>query len=48
MTRYKLKGKYQWVLNLKNGWIRIHSTMIRWNTTWTEPFTYFSITNTKR
>ena len=44
----KLKGNVMWLIRSKNGWIRIYSVIIRWNTTWTEPYTYFSITNAKR
>lgn len=47
LTRYNVKGDYAWVLNWRNGWIRIHDVMIRWNTDWTVEFTYFSITNMK-
>ena len=37
-----------WCLDLSNGWIRMHDVMVRWNTTWTIPYTYFSVTNMKK
>jgi hypothetical protein len=47
LTRYNLKGNYAWCLNWRNGWIRIHDVMFRWNTDWTVGHTYFSLTNMK-
>lgn len=42
--RYKLKGKYMWCLNPKNGWIRIGKVIFRWNDTVDKKFkTLFSI-----
>lgn len=45
--RYNLKGNLMWCLNWQNGWVRIYDTMIRWNTSWTAKYTYFSVSNMK-
>ena len=48
MQRHKIRGnKLTWSLDLRNGWIRFGDTIVRWNTTWTESYTYFSITDAK-
>ena len=47
MKRHSLRGKVTWSLNWRNGWIRIVQVMIRWNTHWTKPYTYFSISYMK-
>jgi hypothetical protein len=46
-SRYNLKNDIMWCLNSHNGWIRIYNTMIRWNTSWTTNYTYFSVEQIK-
>ena len=46
-SRYNLKGNIMWCLNWRNGWVRVYNTMIRWNTTWTTNYRYFSVEQIK-
>lgn len=43
LTRFQLHGKVQWCLLYRNGWIRIKNIIVRWNTSWTTDYRYFTV-----